>query len=114
KRDRRKKDRGNRSDDRNDNGGGHPGEPFEGMLELIGDKKFGFIRQITTSLQKGDNDPFMPPPLIQKHNLRDGVALKGIIKPGRKGAWQVTRVDEVMGMDPDEWKETADFDEGLV
>src|SRR5690606_5266772 len=94
--------------------GGRPGGPIKGMLEQIGDKKFGFIRQITTSLQKGDNDPFMPPPLIQKHNLRDGVALKGIIKPGRKGAWQVTRVDEVMGMDPDEWKETADFDEGLV
>jgi len=111
-RNRRKKDkkRGERFDD----GGGHPGEPFEGMLELIGDKKFGFIRAVSTSLQKGDNDPFMPPPLIQKHNLRDGVVLKGIIKPGRKGAWQVTRVDEVMGMDPEAWKETPDFDDGLV
>ena len=108
---RRKRDR--RKKDRNDNSG-HPGEPFEGMLELIGDKKFGFIRAVSTSLQKGDNDPFMPPPLIQKHNLRDGVMLKGIIKPGRKGAWQVTRVDEVMGMDPDAWKETADFDDGMV
>ena len=84
------------------------------MLELIGDKKFGFIREISTSLVKGDNDPFMPPPLIQKHHLRDGVALKGIIKPGRKGAWQVTQIDEVMGMKPEEWKETSDFDEGLV
>jgi transcription termination factor Rho len=113
-RNRRKKDKHRDSREPRDNGGGHPGEPFEGMLELIGDKKFGFIRAISTSLQKGDNDPFMPPPLIQKHNLRDGVALKGIIKPGRKGAWQVTRVDEVMGMDPDAWKETAEFDDGLV
>ncbi|NNF59537.1 MAG: transcription termination factor Rho [Rhodothermaceae bacterium] len=110
KRDRRKKDQ---NENRNENSG-HPGEPFEGMLELIGDKKFGFIRAVSTSLTKGDNDPFMPPPLIQKHNLRDGVILKGIIKPGRKGAWQVTRVDEVMGMDPDAWKETADFDDGMV
>ena len=114
KRDRRKKDRNeNQNQNRNENSG-HPGEPFEGMLELIGDKKFGFIRAVSTSLTKGDNDPFMPPPLIQKHNLRDGVILKGIIKPGRKGAWQVTRVDEVMGMEPDAWKETADFDEGMV
>jgi transcription termination factor Rho len=106
---RKKRKRGKKND-----GGGHPGEPFEGMLELIGDKKFGFIREISTSLAKGDNDPFMPPPIIQKYNLRDGVQLKGTIKPGRKGAWQVTDIEEVMGVDPDEWKETADFDDGLV
>ena len=99
--------------DRND-GGGKPGEPFEGMLELIGDKKFGFIREISTSLAKGDNDPFMPPPLIQKYNLRDGVQLKGTIKPGRKGAWQVTEVTEVMGEDPEAWTDVPDFDEGMV
>lgn len=98
----------------NSGGGGHPGEPFEGMLELIGDKKFGFIREMSTSLAKGDNDPFMPPPLIQKYNLRDGVHVKGTIKPGRKGAWQVTDVTEVMGQEPEAWAETTDFDEGLV
>ncbi|MEM1054486.1 MAG: transcription termination factor Rho [Bacteroidota bacterium] len=95
-------------------GGGHPGQEFEGVLELIGDKKFGFIREFKTSLQKGDNDPFMPPPLIQKHNLRDGVKLTGIIKPGRKGAWQVTRVDSVMDGPLEEWEETEDFDRGMV
>ena len=96
------------------NGQQSPAEPFEGMLELIGDKKFGFIRTLSTSLQKGDNDPFMPPPLIQKYNLRDGVTLKGTITRGRKGAWQVARVDEVMGMSPDDWKDVTDFDAGLV
>ncbi|WP_412060995.1 transcription termination factor Rho [Rubrivirga sp. IMCC45206] len=117
---RRRKKRGrNKGNDNNPNssgnsGGGHPGDPFEGMLELIGDKKFGFIREMSTSLAKGDNDPFMPPPLIQKHNLRDGVHVKGVIKPGRKGAWQVTEVTEVMGQAPEEWAETTDFDEGLV
>ena len=95
-------------------GGGHPGEPFEGMLELIGDKKFGFIRELSTALTKGDNDPFMPPPLIQKYNLRDGVQLKGTIKPGRKGAWQVSDVTEVMGEEPEAWAEHPEFDEGMV
>ncbi|MEO0560013.1 MAG: transcription termination factor Rho [Bacteroidota bacterium] len=95
-------------------GGGHPGEEFDGILELIGDKKFGFIRGFKTSLQKGDNDPFMPPPLIQKYKLRDGIRLKGIIKPGRKGAWQVTEVHEVMGGEPEAWAETQEFDDGLV
>ncbi|MDX1440775.1 MAG: transcription termination factor Rho, partial [Rubricoccaceae bacterium] len=106
--DRRKKDRRRDADSK------HPGEPFDGMLELIGDKKFGFIREFTTSLIKGDNDPFMPPPIIQKHKLRDGVRLKGIIKPGRKGAWQVTQVDEVMGVGTDEWAEFTDFDSGVT
>ncbi|WP_095509823.1 transcription termination factor Rho [Rubrivirga marina] len=109
RRSRKKRNRGKKND-----GGGHPGEPFEGMLELIGDKKFGFIRELSTSLAKGDNDPFMPPPIIQKYNLRDGVRLKGTIKPGRKGAWQVTDVEEVMGMDPEEWAETSDFEDGMV
>jgi transcription termination factor Rho len=129
KRDRRKKDRYREGQGPNgspqqgqpypaqggyQNGQQGPGEPFEGMLELIGDKKFGFIRGVTTNLQKGDNDPFMPPPLIQKYNLRDGVTLKGSITRGRKGAWQVSKVDEVMGMDPEEWKDVTDFDSGLV
>lgn len=105
---------GSKSDGGGNQGGGPPGEPFVGMLELIGDKKFGFIREISTSLAKGDNDPFMPPPLIQKFNLRDGVQLKGTIKPGRKGAWQVAEVTEVMGQEPEAWTETTDFDEGLV
>lgn len=108
RRENRKKDR-----KRNDSGS-HPGEPIEGMLELIGDKKFGFMREVSTSLTKGDNDPFMPPPLIQKYNLRDGVTLKGIIKPGRKGAWQVTEVHEVMGVSPEEWSEFQDFDAGTT
>ncbi|MEM8560459.1 MAG: transcription termination factor Rho, partial [Bacteroidota bacterium] len=91
-----------------------PGEPFEGMLEMIGDKKFGFIRDLHYALPKGDNDSFMPPPLIQKFNIRDGAVIKGELKPGRKGAMQVTQVDEVMGMDPEEWKKLDDFDRGLV
>jgi transcription termination factor Rho len=90
------------------------GTPFEGMLEMIGDKKFGFIRSLNTSLQKGDNDPFMPPPLIEKFNIRDGAVLTGELRPGRKGAMQVSRVDTVMGEDPEVWKEREEFDSGVV
>ena len=112
----RRKRKRNRNKKKGGGGGhsDHPGEPFEGMLELIGDKKFGFIRGFDTSLQKGDNDPFCPPPLIQKYNLRDGVKLSGTIKPGRKGAWQVDSIDTVMGVPADEWAETPDFDRGAV
>jgi transcription termination factor Rho len=95
-------------------GNGHPGEPFVGMLEMIGDKNFGFIREVHPSLPKGDNDAFMPPPLIEKYKLRDGVILEGFIKPGRKGAWQVSEVTKVMNGEPEQWKDYPIFDEGVT
>jgi transcription termination factor Rho len=67
---------------------------FHGILELIGDKKFGFIRDFRPDIPKGDNDYFVPPPIIKKFKLRDGVVLEGELKPGRKGALQVSRVDK--------------------
>jgi len=89
-------------------------QTFTGVLELIGDKKFGFIRQFRPDLPKGDDDPFVPPPLIRKYKLRDGVILEGELKPGRKGAMQVSRLDTVMGIDPEVWSQTADFDKGTI
>ena len=62
---------------------------FERLLELIGDKKYGFMRELRPDLPKHDDDPFMPPPLIRKFNLRDGVIIEGDLKPGRKGGMQV-------------------------
>ncbi|NNE46434.1 MAG: transcription termination factor Rho, partial [Rhodothermales bacterium] len=35
---------------------------FSGILELIGDKKFGFIRGLRADVPKGKKDPFVPPP----------------------------------------------------
>ncbi len=84
------------------------------MLELIGDKKFGFIRAFETFLPKGEADPFMPPRLIQKHKLRDGVLLEGTLRPGRKGDMQVHRVLKVMGGTPDSWRGTKAFDSGNI
>jgi len=111
KRNKRKKKKGPQG---SGGGGGHPGQPFVGMLEMIGDKNFGFIREVHTSLPKGDNDPFMPPPLIDKYKIRDGAILEGVIKPGRKGAWQVTDVTKVMDVEPEQWKEYPSYDEGTT
>ena len=87
---------------------------FRGMLEMIGGKKFGFIRELRPDLPKGDSDPFVPPPVIQKLKLRDGVILEGTLKPGRKGAYQVSRVDKVMDVDVGTWRNTRDFDSGQI
>jgi transcription termination factor Rho len=75
-----------------------PEKEFTGMLELIGEKKFGFIRGLRHDLPKGKGDPFVPPSTISKFKLRDGVILEGTIRPGRKGAMQVSRVHTIMGV----------------
>lgn len=108
------KQRGKKKSDHSSSQPDHPGTPFVGMLEMIGDKNFGFIRAVHPSLPKGDNDAFMPPPLIDKFNIRDGALLEGTIKPGRKGAWQVAEINKVMGVDPDVWKEYPNFDLGVT
>ena len=89
-------------------------KPFRGLLEIIGDKKFGFIREMRADCPKGTNDPFCSPPIIRKHNLRDGVLLEGILRPGRKGDMQVHRLFSIMGVDPEVWAKTKDFDAGHV
>ena len=87
---------------------------FRRLLELIGDKKYGFMREFEPALPKDEDDPFMPPPLIRKFNLRDGVLIEGSLKPGRKGGMQVGWIDSVMGMPPKEWARCKDFDQGTI
>ncbi len=86
--------------------------PFTGILELIGNKKFGFIRDFQSDVPKGENDPFMPPAIIQRFKIRDGVVLEGTLRPGRKGAMQVHHIDTVMGLHPDEWAKCNGFESG--
>ncbi len=89
-------------------------KPFRGLLEIIGDKKFGFIREMRPELPKGDNDPFCSPPIIRRYKLRDGVLLEGTLRPGRKGDMQVHRLFKIMGVDPEVWARTHDFDSGQI
>ena len=91
-----------------------PETPFTGLLEFIGDKKFGFMRELRPELPKGDNDAFAPPPLIRKFNLRDGVVLEGTLRPGRKGDMQVDKIFSVMGVKPSEWSRFREFDTGQI
>ncbi len=85
---------------------------FSGILELIGGKKFGFIRQFQSDIPKGDSDPFCSPNVVGKHKLRDGVVLEGTLRPGRKGDMQVHHIDKVMGVDLNEWKQSRKFEKG--
>ncbi|HRR07376.1 MAG TPA: transcription termination factor Rho [Rhodothermales bacterium] len=76
---------------------------FTGLLELIGDKKFGFVRTLRHDLPKGELDPFVPPPMIKRFHLRDGVTIEGTAVPGKKGDMVIKTVEKVMGIPVDRW-----------
>ena len=78
-------------------------QPVAGLLELIGEKKFGFVRMFRYDLPKGSDDPFVPPNLVRKYNLRDGVYIEGTKKAGKDGAAAVATIDKIMGMSVDKW-----------
>ncbi len=87
-------------------------QSFEGILELIGDKKFGFIREFRSDLPKGRSDAFVAPQLVKRWKLRDGVTLTGTVRPGRRGDMQVHHVDTVMGVDAEAWTRFRNFESG--
>ncbi|NND70305.1 MAG: transcription termination factor Rho [Rhodothermales bacterium] len=87
---------------------------FHGILELIGDKKFGFIREMRPSVPKGSTDPFVPPPLIRKYKLRDGIIMEGTLRPGKKGDMQVNKIESILGLAPDVWTKIPNFDQGNI
>ena len=86
-----------------------PENQFRGIVDFIGDKKFAFVREFTHNRPKGKNDAFVPPPIIKRFRLRDGVVIEGTLRPGRKGDMQVHRVTSVMGVDPQVWIKFRDF-----
>jgi transcription termination factor Rho len=85
---------------------------FSGILELIGDKKFGFIRELRPDVPKGDTDPFVPPATIRKYKLRDGLIMEGTLRKGRKGAMQVNEIHSVNGIPLSTWTNFRSFDSG--
>lgn len=91
-----------------------PVQPFTGMLEIIGDRKFGFVRELRSGMPKSDRDPFCPPSLISRYKLRDGVVLEGLLRPGKKGDLQVSRLSKVMNILPEAWSRLHEFEEGRI
>ena len=91
-----------------------PEKPFKGMLEIIGDRKFGFVRALKSGMPKSKSDPFCPPSFISRYRLRDGVVLEGFSRPGRRGDLQVSRLVTVMGKRPTEWADLLEFNKGQI
>jgi len=81
----------------------------EGIVELSG-KGFGFLRESRRGYAASPNDIFITPEVIRNFNLRDGVYIKGETRRGQRG-WQLFRLTEIEGDDPEKLKNTPLFEE---
>jgi len=81
---------------------------FAGILE-IDPKKFGFIRQLSTTLARQESDPFVPPGLITRHHLRPGVYLQARGSDTKGKNSEVTAIERVNGLLPPEWESVREF-----
>jgi transcription termination factor Rho len=94
-----------------ENGEIGPLEPGGGVLELH-PNGYGFLRDPTNNYMRELTDPFVPGSMIEKFGLREGVALNGMVQPGRRQ--QGPRLRELLnvdGMPPEEYRNVKSFDQ---
>src|SRR5262249_13954249 len=90
--------------DREDGAPAVLGPPVEGVLELH-PKRYGFLRSSARSYAPQPSDPYVPQPLIQRLNLREGLLLSGPVDASRPGTGpRLARIEQIEGKSPDEYK----------
>ena len=85
--------------------------PGEGALELH-PNGYGFLRDPNFNYARQLSDPFVPGSMIEKLSLREGVLIRGMVQPGRKGTGpRLREMHDVDGMPPEEYVNVKNFDE---
>jgi transcription termination factor Rho len=84
-----------------------------GVLQ-VNEKGFGFLRHPESNYLPGPRDVFVPRGLIQQYSLREGVHIVGASAPskdarGRPQADQLTGIESVNGITPDEYRRAPEF-----
>ena len=81
-----------------------PAPMAKGALELTS-KGYGFLRQEIKGYLPSPDDVFVPPDLIRRYELREGLVLEGPTQPPRgKGGPRLKKIDLVNGVQPEEVK----------
>jgi transcription termination factor Rho len=91
-------------------------KPASGVLQ-INEKGFGFLRHPESNYLPSPNDVFVPRNLIQHFRLREGVQISGTAGPaddgrggrGRAQSDQLTSVELVNGIEPDQYSRIPEF-----
>lgn len=84
---------------------------IEGVLELH-PKAYGFIRDPKVNYKAQDSDAFVSSSLIEKHNLREGILIRGEVGPGTRGQGpRLKSIETIDGRTIEEYMEIKSFDE---
>ena len=81
----------------------------EGILEISG-KGFGFLREKSKEFRQTPDDIFVTPEIVRNFGLRDGLWVKAETQMGRRGP-QLTKLLDINGRNPDEFKTMPWFEE---
>jgi transcription termination factor Rho len=81
----------------------------EGVIEVSG-KGFGFLREPKRNFVQAPQDIFVPPEVVRRFNLRDGMWIKGEVRRGNRGS-QLFRLTEINGDDPEKYRDMPSFEE---
>lgn len=84
----------------------------EGVLEIIQDGGFGFLRSPDYNYLPGPDDIYVSPSQIRKFNLRTGDTVAGLIRPPKDGEryFALLKVESINMDDPDVAREKTLFD----
>ncbi len=90
-----------------------PQQIASGVLQ-INEKGFGFLRHAANNYRPGPKDIFVPRNTIQKFSLREGVMISGVASPsdnerGRHHADQLTEIEQINGLVPEEYSRVTEF-----
>ncbi|WP_417378657.1 transcription termination factor Rho [Gimesia sp.] len=84
---------------------------IEGVLELH-PKAYGFIRDPKSNYKAQDSDAFVSSSLIEKHNLREGILIRGEVGPGTRGQGpRLKSIETIDGRTIEEYMQIKSFDE---
>jgi len=81
----------------------------EGILEISG-KGFGFLREVSKEFRQTPDDVFVTPEIVRNFGLRDGLWVRAETQMGRRGP-QLTKLLDINGRNPDEFKTMPWFEE---
>ncbi|MEO6053054.1 MAG: transcription termination factor Rho [Chthoniobacterales bacterium] len=81
----------------------------EGVIEVSG-KGFGFLREAKRNYAQSQQDVFVTPEVVRKHNLRDGMYIRGESRRGNRGL-QLYKLTEIEGEDPSKFSNVPLFEE---
>src|SRR5690606_8370339 len=84
----------------------------EGLLDIV-PEGHAFLRSPSNDYMPSLEDTFVPPSLVQQYDLREGMTLRGDLRPGREGEvlYCLRTVTEIDGGDPEDARGRTPFKE---